>query len=160
MKTFINKSVLIVDDDASMLCALDKVLTREGMAVTCAGSAEDAVNFLVSRKKSVDLIITDLRMPYVSGMTVLYAIHEMRPALPIIVLTAFGSPYVKSECLSQGASAFLEKPVDTPQLLAEIEHVFASQQAVADTDNASWSGGSAEQPGADEKAEQQVHSHH
>jgi FixJ family two-component response regulator len=67
-------------------------------------------------------------MPILTGITVVYAIHEVFPALPIIVLTAFGSPDAKAECLRQGAAAFLEKPLDTPQLLTAIEGVIASQK--------------------------------
>jgi two-component system response regulator HydG len=129
MKELRDKSVLVVDDDPGMLRALDKVLSREGAVVTCAACAADAVEILTGRKKRIDLVITDLRMPFVTGITVLYAIHEIFPALPVIVLTALGSPDVKSECLHQGAAAFLEKPLDTPQLLTAIAGVFASQQS-------------------------------
>ncbi len=120
-----DKSILIVDDDASMLCALDKVLTGEGAVVTCARCAEDAIKILTAAEKRIDLIITDLWMPFDAGtgMTVIYVIHEILPALPVIVLTAFGSPDVKAECLRQGAATILEKPLDTPQLLAAIEGV-------------------------------------
>jgi two-component system response regulator GlrR len=129
MKHLHDKKILIVDDDSAMLCALDKVLTGEGAVVAGAACAEDAMEILNGRPTDIDLVITDLRMPFVSGMTVICAIHETSPALPIIVLTAFGSPYIKAECLGQGASAFLEKPVDTPQLLAAIESVFSSREA-------------------------------
>jgi DNA-binding NtrC family response regulator len=127
MKELRDKSVLIVDDDPGMLRALDKVLSREGAVVACAACAADAVEILTGRKKRIDLVITDLRMPFVTGITVLYAIHEIFPALPVIVLTAFGSADVKAECLRQGAAAFLEKPLDTPQLLTAITGVFMSQ---------------------------------
>ena len=129
MKKLRNTSVLIIEDDAGMLCALDKVLTGEGADVTCAAWAGDAIDILTARKKRIDLVITDLRMPILTGITVVYAIHEVFPALPIIVLTAFGSPDAKAECLRQGAAAFLEKPLDTPQVLTAIEGVFASQKA-------------------------------
>jgi two-component system response regulator HydG len=129
MKELRDKSVLIVDDHTGMLRALDKVLSREGAVVTCADGAADAVEILTGRKKRIDLVITDLRMPFVTGITVLYAIHEIFPALPVIVLTAFGSADVKAECLRQGAAAFLEKPLDTPQLLTAIAGVFMSQQS-------------------------------
>ncbi|MGA9451011.1 MAG: response regulator [Verrucomicrobiia bacterium] len=128
MKNIRDKSVLIVDDDARMLRALDKVLTGEGCSVTCANWAGDAIDILTERIKRIDLVITDLRMPFVSGMTAVYAIHKILPELPIIVLTAFGSPDVKAECLRQGATAFLEKPLDTPQLLEVIERIFTSQK--------------------------------
>ncbi len=126
MKNIRNKSVLIVDDDARMLRALNRVLTNEGAVTTCAEWAGDAIDILTERKKRVDLVITDLRMPFVSGLTAVYAIHKILPELPIIVLTAFGSPDVKVECLRQGATAFLEKPLDTPQLLNVVEGVFTS----------------------------------
>ena len=129
MKNIRNKSVLVVDDDARMLRALDKVLTNEGAVVTCMEWAGDAIDILTERRKQIDLVITDLRMPFVSGLTAVYAIHKFLPKLPIIVLTAFGSPDVKAECLRQGAAAFLEKPLDTPQLVEVVEKVFASQTA-------------------------------
>ncbi|HUC84603.1 MAG TPA: response regulator [Candidatus Acidoferrales bacterium] len=126
MKKLRDRSVLIVDDDARMLRALGKVLRAEGAVVTEAQWGGDALDFLTSRQTRVDLVITDLRMPFVSGMTMVYAIHKIFPALPIIVLTAYGSPEVKSECLRQGAAAILEKPLDTTALLEVIHEVVAS----------------------------------
>jgi DNA-binding NtrC family response regulator len=135
-----DKSVLIVDDDSRMLRALDKVLTGEGASVTEAPWAGDALDFLTARKTRVDLVITDLRMPLVSGMTVVYAIHKIFPELPIIVLTAFGSPDVEAECRKQGAAAFLEKPLNTAELLGVIEKVLGGHSTRLDPSR----------PGADE----------
>jgi DNA-binding NtrC family response regulator len=129
MKTISGKSVLVVDDDARMLQALDKVLSGEGATVTRAEWAGDALDILMARQKRIDLVITDLQMPFVSGLTAVFAIHKINPKLPVMVLTAFGSADVKAECIRQGAVAFLEKPLDTPHLLDEIEKVFASQGA-------------------------------
>jgi two-component system response regulator HydG len=128
-----NKSILIIDDDPGILRALDKVLTSEGADVIGAECAGDAVEILTGRKKRIDLVITDLRMPFVTGLMVLYAIHEIFPALPVIVLTAFGRPDVRSECLNQGAAAVLEKPLDTTQLLTAIEGVLTSRKTVTGT---------------------------
>lgn len=128
MKRIRDKSVLIIDDDAGMLRALDKVLTGEGADVTGASWAGDAVDILTARKKSFDLVITDLRMPFVTGMTVVYAVHKIYPGLPVVVLTAFGGPDVKAECFRQGAAAFLEKPLNTAELLAAMEKVFSAQK--------------------------------
>ncbi len=128
MKKLHDKSVLIVDDDSGMLRALDKVLTGEGAAVTRAQWAGDAMDILIERQKCFDLVITDLRMPFVTGLTVVYAIHKIMPDLPVIVLTAFGSPDVEAECVRQGAVALLEKPLDSSQLLDVIERVFAMRE--------------------------------
>jgi DNA-binding NtrC family response regulator len=124
-----DKSVLIVDDDAALLRALGKVLRSEGATVTSAEWVGDAIEFLTDRQIRFDLVITDLRMPLVSGMTAVFAIHKIFPKLPVIVLTAFGSPELKAECLKQGAAAFLEKPLDSKQLLAAIEAALAPMKS-------------------------------
>ena len=134
-----NKRILIADDDEGMLRALRKVLTGEGALVTITKWAGDAVEILTRREVPVDLVITDLRMPLVTGLTLVYSIRQIFPGLPVIVLTAFGNPELKAECLRQGAAAFLEKPLDMNQLLAAIENVFASQRvagSVCDSDTA------------------------
>lgn len=129
MKNLSDKSILVVDDDKRWLRALDKVLTGEGAAVTRAEWAGDVLDLLTARKTQFDLLITDLRMPFVSGMTVVYSVRKIFPDLPIIVLTAFGSAEVKSECHRLGAVAFLEKPLDSAALMDAIEQVFVSQPA-------------------------------
>ena len=128
MKKIRGKSVLIIDDDTGILRALDKVLTSAGADVTRAQYAGEALEVLTARKEKFDLVITDLRMPFVTGLTIVYAIHKIYPALPVIVLTAFGSANVKAECFNQGAAAFLEKPLDASELLAAVGKVFASKK--------------------------------
>jgi len=147
MESILNKNILVVDDDERLLRALAKVLTNEGAVITGASWAGEAMEQLADLQKRFDLIITDLQMPFVRGPTILRMIAQcfqgeadrpvpvvegkvttqVLPKVPVIVLTAFGSPEVKAECLRQGAAAFLEKPLDTTQLLAAIGDVFASQ---------------------------------
>ena len=129
MKSILNKSILVVDDDTRWLRVLDKVLTGEGAVVFRAQWAGDVIEILTERKLQFDLLITDLRMPFVTGLMLVCSVRKMFPTLPIIVLTAFGSPNVKAECLREGAAAFLEKPLDTAGLLAVIERVFAQHSA-------------------------------
>lgn len=112
-----------------MLLALAKVLVSEGATVTCVQEGKEAVDLLAQQRKPVDLLITDLRLPVTSGLTVVAAVHNIFPKLPIIVLTAFGSPFVKAESLRQGAAAFLEKPVDSPKLLNAIIEVLHPQES-------------------------------
>ena len=126
IESLLNRNILIVDDNERMLRALDKVLSGFGARVVVTKWAGDAIDILTRRERRIDLVITDLRMPRVTGMTLVFAIHEIFPGLPVIVLTAYGSPELKSESFRQGAAAFLEKPLDTAQLLGAIELVFAS----------------------------------
>jgi DNA-binding NtrC family response regulator len=131
MKGIRNKSILIVDDDIGMLRALEKVLTGEGAIVTSAARPGEAVETLSNRRKHIDLVITDLRMPLVTGEMLVDALHRNRPAVPVIVLTAFSSPDVKALCYEHGAVAVLEKPMDSTQLLAAIENALAASPAIA-----------------------------
>ncbi|HUJ72634.1 MAG TPA: response regulator [Verrucomicrobiae bacterium] len=121
-----NKSVLVIDDDVGMLRALNKVLTSEGCMVASASSSEAAVKFLSSGQHCFDLIITDLRMPVIDGMGILHGVKQAYPDVPVIIITAFGSPAVKMESYQLGATAFLEKPVDTERLLATIDRALAA----------------------------------
>ena len=119
----LNRAVLVIDDDTNLLRALKKVLSAEGADVTCLEWAGDALDFLTLRQKHIDLVITDLRMPLITGVTVVYAVHEIFPAVPVIVLTAFGNAELREACFRSGAAAFLEKPLYTPQLLTALERV-------------------------------------
>lgn len=125
----LNKAVLVIDDDTDLLRALKKVLSAAGADVTCTEWAGDALDIMTKRQTPIDLVITDLRMPLVTGMTVVYSIHRMFPAVPVVVLTAFGSTELRDICLREGAADFLEKPMDTPQLLAALERVIKAQPA-------------------------------
>lgn len=129
MNNINRKSILIVDDDAAMLRALNKVLSGEGAVVATASWVGEVMERLADNQGHFDLIITDLRMPILDGKSVLGAVKTALPEVPVIVMTAFGSPEVEAECLEKGAAAFLEKPLDTPQLLAALERVLSTSKA-------------------------------
>ena len=113
-------SILVIDDDAGMLRALEKVLTGEGASVTAANSLQQALELMGRGQARTDLIITDLRIPGENGATILETVMAAFPQAPVIVITAVGNSQVQAECLARGAAAFLEKPLDTPQLLSAI----------------------------------------
>ena len=128
IKNLANKSVLLVDDNARMLRELEKVLGGEGCKVTCASLLADAIDILLQKKTLMDLVITDLWRPTVTSLAGLHAIHNLFPDVPVIVLSTFGSSEVKAACLRLRVP-FLEKPLETWQLLSAVEGVFASQKA-------------------------------
>jgi DNA-binding NtrC family response regulator len=130
------KSILAVDDDPAMLRALEKVLSNEGAQVTTAGDALEALKYLRSKQHRFDLVLTDLRMPDGGGWRLLSAMQAEQPQIPVIVITAFGHSRVQTDCRALGAAAFLEKPLDTQQLLAAIStaverHSLRSRAAAA-----------------------------
>jgi DNA-binding NtrC family response regulator len=129
MTSLHGKSILVIDDDPAMLRALHKVLNGEGATVASSGWAGDALAQLTEKMDHLDLIITDLRMPLVGGQAILGAAAIALPKVPVIIITAFGNPELKIECLARGAAAFLEKPLDTPQLLGAIREACSRQDA-------------------------------
>jgi DNA-binding NtrC family response regulator len=119
------RAILVIDDDAGMLRALDKVLTSEGAVVAKASWVAEAMERLAEKAGMFDLIITDLRMPVLQGQSILRAVKAAMPEVPVIVITAFASAELRAECVRAGAAAFLEKPLEAPELLAVIEQVFS-----------------------------------
>lgn len=125
----IGRAILVIDDDPGLLRALEKVLQSEGALVKCAQWGGDAIEILTRRTQPIDLVITDLRMPLLNGVTVVYAIHEAFPALPVIVLTAFGNDEARAACFDQGAVAFLEKPLDSQKLIFAVLEALKSRSS-------------------------------
>jgi DNA-binding NtrC family response regulator len=119
-----DKSVLVVDDDPGMLRAMTKVLAREGMQVTGVSDPAAVASKLADSERRFDLVISDLRMPLFSGRGVL-ALASVLPALPVIIITAFGGSDVEAQTLGLGAFAFLTKPVTAAQLIEVVKRALA-----------------------------------
>ncbi len=102
--------ILIVDDDPSLRRVLEVQLEQEGYAAASAGSAQEALSTL--QVQAYDLVIVDLKMPEISGITLLRQLHSQIPETVIIILTAFGSVETAVEAIKAGAYDYLTKPVD------------------------------------------------
>jgi DNA-binding NtrC family response regulator len=113
-------NILLVDDDPGFLTALTKTLTKHGYAVTTAAEAAGAVEATADRKQKFDIVITDLSMPKISGLTVLRAVKGAFPGVEVIVITAFGDQETEEKAMRQGAFAFVQKPLDPEKFLSLI----------------------------------------
>lgn len=111
----------MVDDDPGFLTALTKTLTKRGYAVTGAPDAASAVEQMTDRKQTFDLVITDLSMPMIGGLTVLNAITAAVPSMAVIVITAFGDEGTEEKAMRQGAFAFVRKPLNLETFLCLID---------------------------------------
>src|ERR1044071_590291 len=114
-----NKRILVIDDDPGILRAMEKVLAGEGAIVRTARGLPPALAILTQADSVPDLLITDLEMP-VRAQSTLRTLRMACPKAPLIVITALSDPEIRTECLAAGAAAFLEKPVDTAQLMAAV----------------------------------------
>ena len=117
----LNRTVLLVDDDARNIFALSSVLERRGMRVLTATTGTEAVE-LVASTPDLAIVLMDIMMPQMDGYQTMQAIRQ-RPELrrlPIIALTAKAMKGDREKCLDAGASDYLAKPVNTEQLLSAL----------------------------------------
>src|SRR5579862_6094939 len=101
-------SILIVEDEAKMRRLLELNLEEDGFATLSAGDAETGLKML--SENAVDLILTDLKLPGMDGLQFLQAVKRQNPALPVVVMTAFGSVETAVEAMKAGASDYVLKP--------------------------------------------------
>ncbi len=102
-------SILVVDDEPNSLFGICQVLTDEGFQVIPAKDGREALERL--KTESVNLIITDEKMPDISGTELLSEVKKAYPTIPVILITAYGSVTMAVEALKRGAFYFFEKPI-------------------------------------------------
>ena len=113
------ETILIVDDEKHYRLILSEVLQEEGYESFTAASGMEALDILKSQ--IIDLVLTDVKMPGMSGIDLLENIKEINPDLPVIIMTAFGSVEKAVEAMQKGAYTFILKPFENEALIAHIE---------------------------------------
>src|SRR5512143_1301621 len=103
-----SESILIIDDEATLRESLGRLLTREGYAVTTAGSGEDALRLM--GETGFDLVISDIFLPGMDGIEVLRNIKDKNPEQLVVMITAFASLETAVEALRAGAYDYIMKP--------------------------------------------------
>jgi CheY-like chemotaxis protein len=113
------KLALIVDDDVRNVFALSSVLERQGMCVLFAESGKDGLETLLANPE-VDVVLMDLMMPDLDGHETIRRIRAIPQfaSLPIIAVTAKAMRADREQCLEAGATDYISKPVDIPQLIS------------------------------------------
>jgi two-component system response regulator AtoC len=108
-------TILVVDDEPAMRLLLTSILKDEGHEVTAASSGEEALQLLASRH--YHLVVTDLKMPGLSGLELLEQVQRDDPGTAVIILTAFGTVEGAVEAMRKGAAHYLLKPLANPDEL-------------------------------------------
>ncbi|MDH4317361.1 MAG: response regulator [Desulfobulbaceae bacterium] len=116
---FINKKILIVDDDMRNAFALSKILSEKQMEILIANTGRKSLEIL-SRDEGIDLVLMDIMMPEMDGYEAMRQIRarERYWNLPIIALTAKAMPEDREKCLKAGASDYLAKPIQEAKLFS------------------------------------------
>jgi len=107
-------TVLIVDDDASIIMLLEEFLSMEGYKSITAGSAEEALKLVGNHK--IEIAILDLKLPQMSGIDLLKILRESQPHIDAVMLTGFSTVETAIEALRLGAYDYLTKPFNIEEL--------------------------------------------
>ena len=128
----VREKVLVIDDDESICEFLSILLRKEGYQVTTVGDGSEGVEW--ARRENVDVVITDIRLPSISGLEVLSAMGELDPTVPVIMMTAFSSEETAIEAVNKGAFYYLIKQAGKDEIAqvvrkaAEVRHLRAENR--------------------------------
>jgi DNA-binding NtrC family response regulator len=107
-------AILIVEDEAKMRRLLELNLGEDGFTTFSAGDAESGLKLL--RENAIDLVLTDLKLPGMNGLEFLQAVKRQNAALPVVVMTAFGTVETAVEAMKAGASDYVLKPFSLAEM--------------------------------------------
>ncbi|HET7294370.1 MAG TPA: sigma-54 dependent transcriptional regulator [Vicinamibacteria bacterium] len=117
--------VLVVEDEAYVRDSLLELLRSRGFSVSGASGVEEALKAL--ERSPVDVVLTDLKMPGLTGLDLIRRLQEASPEVPVVVLTGHGSVAAAVECLRAGASDFVLKPADPGALEVVLERALQAR---------------------------------
>jgi DNA-binding NtrC family response regulator len=120
--------ILIVDDQEMMRDSLAATLARDGHEITAAGDGAAAVQRLSSGR--FDLLISDLKMPKMTGIELLAEAKKLRPEMPVVLMTAFATVQTAVEAMKLGAYDYIQKPFDGEEIKLLVERTLEHSRLV------------------------------
>ncbi|MHB8069635.1 MAG: sigma-54-dependent transcriptional regulator [Desulfobaccales bacterium] len=111
-------TILVVDDEVNYLTVMETLLGEAGYEVLTSANAPEALKILGSA--DLDLLLTDMKMPKMSGIELLEKSHQLYPDLPVIIMTAFGTVEKAVEAMKKGAFDYILKPFKNEEILVTI----------------------------------------
>ena len=121
-----DESILVVDDEQSVLTSLENILSRLDYKVVTTNKAKDALNIFLSSPESFQCVLTDQTMPDLTGAELSEALLKVRPDLPIVLCTGYSTLIDKSKAMKIGIKGYLEKPVTPEKLAGTLRNVLDS----------------------------------
>src|SRR5579863_5370053 len=108
--------VLLIEDDTSLAGNLSDVLQEDGFKVSVCHRGDEGLRH--ATQAEYDVVLTDLRLPGLSGLELVRQLHEAQPRLPVVLMTAHGTIETAIEATKLGAYDYLQKPFEMPGLLS------------------------------------------
>lgn len=118
--------LMLVDDEERFLSTTQKLLAKKGYEALTATSGAEALKTLSA--KNIHVVILDVKMPGMDGITTLKEIKRLHPLVEVIMLTGHGTIDSAVEGLKSGATDYLTKPADIDELLGKVEEAFEKRQ--------------------------------
>jgi len=120
------KKILIVDDEENARIGLSKLLSQEGFDVDSVANGNEALEFL--RREKVNLVISDINMPEMNGLTFLKELNRYFPSTHVIMITAYGGVESYLEAMNLGAFEYIHKPVKLDELKSVMKKICGEQK--------------------------------
>ncbi|APR82086.1 Response regulator of zinc sigma-54-dependent two-component system [Minicystis rosea] len=120
----------MVDDEPSNLASIEKIFQRDGLRVLTADGAKSALEIV--RTHRVQVVLTDLMMPGVSGLELLRAIKQIAPDIEVVMMTAYGTVETAVQAMREGAYDFVEKPLKRMTIVKSVRKAAEKQQLLAE----------------------------
>ena len=117
-------SILVVDDELSMREFLKILLEKEGHRVTTASDASSVLDLM--QNEDFDLVLSDIRMPGMGGLSLLEKIKEINNSIPVIMITAYASPENAVVAMKSGAFDYITKPFKVDEIVKIIKSAIAA----------------------------------
>jgi CheY-like chemotaxis protein len=118
--------ILIIDDEESVREVTKLILERNKYRVLQASDGPEALGLFAQNADSIDLVLTDITLPYMDGVAVIRAIKKMKPEMTFVVCSGQGADHRQSELESLGVRDVLQKPYDTGELLRRLHEALAA----------------------------------
>ncbi len=121
-------TVLVVEDDDSLRDLLKTMLEANDFKVLTATDGLDAIEVFTKNKGSIGVVLSDLGLPYLGGWDAFLRMKKINPELKGILASGYFHPGVKEEIIKSGAETFIQKPYNTPEIVAMLHRMLDEEE--------------------------------
>jgi two-component system cell cycle sensor histidine kinase/response regulator CckA len=121
-------TVLVVEDDDSLRDLLKAMLETHGFKVLTAADGLDAIEVFKKNKDSIGVVLSDLGLPFLGGWDAFLRMKKINPELKGILASGYFHPNVKEEIIKSGAQNFIQKPYNTPEIVAMLRRMLREEE--------------------------------
>ena len=117
------KHILVADDERNMLVSMQFVLEVADYMVTTAENGQEALDKILEAENSgspIDLLITDIQMPRLTGLELIDELNRLQMDMPVLIITGYGSEELAAGLMRKGRNEYLDKPIDDEELVERV----------------------------------------